>query len=52
MWVFQIFRIVWNNLFAVQVPIFGGITFGGILIIIFIGTALATYLSMFIHRGE
>lgn len=57
MWVFQIFGIVWRNIFTEYVippDRLGGIglTFGDILFLSFIGTVLATFVSMFIHRGE
>ena len=51
MWVKEVFTIVWKNLFSIQIPIFGGISFGTIMICVFIASALIGLLSDINSRG-
>lgn len=50
--VITLIQDIWYQLFGVSIPIWGGVSFGEIMIAIFIGMSLATYFSRFLHRGE
>ena len=50
MWVFQIFQLIWNNLF--NITFWNGITFGQLLLGVFVLSFIVNTIYIFMHRGD
>lgn len=52
MWIANLFQMIWNSIFQVEIPILGGITFGSLGITIMLMLVLTSIFKDFHNKGE